>query len=62
MKKLFISMLAIAALTLTSCGDDDNPISGPDVSDNQISGLITESKTLTNDRIWNLQGRATVAS
>jgi hypothetical protein len=62
MKKLFISMLAIAALTLASCGDDDNPISGPDVSDNQISGLITESKTLTNDRIWNLQGRATVAS
>ncbi|WP_041567042.1 hypothetical protein [Nonlabens dokdonensis] len=62
MKKLFISMLAIAALAITSCGDDDDAISGPDLSDNQISGVISESKTLTNDRIWNLQGRTTVTS
>lgn len=55
-------MLAIAALAITSCGDDDDAISGPDLSDNQISGVISESKTLTNDRIWNLQGRTTVTS
>lgn len=62
MKKLFISMLAIAALAITSCGDDDEVITGPDLSDNLVTGLITENKTLTNDRIWNLQGRTTVAS
>jgi hypothetical protein len=62
MKKLFISMLAIAALAITSCGGDDDAITGPDVTDNQISGLITENTTLTNDRVWNLQGRTTVAS
>lgn len=63
MKKLFISMLAIAALVITSCGEDD-PIAapGPDLSDNLISGLITENKTLTNDRMWDLQGRVIVTS
>lgn len=55
-------MLAIAALAITSCGGDDDAITGPDVTDNQISGLITENTTLTNDRVWNLQGRTTVAS
>jgi len=48
---------------LTSCGDDDdNTIVGPDPSENTISGLITENKTLTNDRVWELNGRTTVAS
>jgi hypothetical protein len=62
MKKLFISMLAIAAFAVTSCGDDDDVIVGPDLSANKISGVITENTTLTNDRIWELEGRTTVES
>ncbi|WP_405370443.1 MULTISPECIES: hypothetical protein [unclassified Nonlabens] len=63
MKKLFISMLAIAAFTITSCdSDDDTVVSGPDLSDNVITGVISSDKTLTNDRMWELQGRTTVES
>ena len=65
MKNLFNSFLLLAmfGFMLTSCGDDDdNTIVGPDPSENTISGLITENKTLTNDRVWELNGRTTVAS
>jgi hypothetical protein len=62
MKKLFISMLAIAAFTVISCENDDTAISGPEVSVNKISGVITVNTTLTNDRIWELEGRTTVES
>lgn len=55
-------MFAIAALTVVSCGDDDDVVTGPDLSDNQVAGLITENKTLTNDRIWELDGRVTVTN
>ncbi len=56
-------MLAIAAFTITSCdSDDDTVVSGPDLSDNVITGVISSDKTLTNDRMWELQGRTTVES
>jgi hypothetical protein len=60
MKKFFISMMAIAALAITSCGGDDDITPGPDLSDNKLQGVITANKTLTNDRIWELNGRVTV--
>ncbi|ARN78210.1 hypothetical protein BST97_09515 [Nonlabens spongiae] len=62
MKKFFLSMLAIAALTIQSCGDDDDSNGGPDPIDNEISGQITSDLRLTNDRIWTLNGRTTVTN
>ncbi|GAK74425.1 hypothetical protein JCM19296_3 [Nonlabens ulvanivorans] len=62
MKKFFYSILAVAALAITSCGGDDDITSGPDTMENEISGVISTDMTLTNDRIWNLNGRTTVTS
>lgn len=60
MKKLFISMLAIAALVATSCTDDDTPGTTPPQEVAELKGVITESRTLTSDRIWELDGRVVV--
>lgn len=55
-------MLAIATLTIQSCGDDDDSNGGPDAIENEISGQITSDFRLTNDRIWTLNGRTTVTN
>ncbi len=55
-------MLAIAALTIQSCGDDDDSNTGGGSEENQISGQITSDLRLTNDRIWTLNGRTTVTN
>jgi hypothetical protein len=62
MKKLILSMLAIAALSFNSCESDDDtpPVVLP--TSNVITGQITENTTLTNDRIWELRGRTTVTN
>lgn len=63
MKKFFYSLLAVAALAITSCDPDDDATNGPDpMGNNEISGVISTDMTLTNDRVWNLNGRTTVTS
>jgi hypothetical protein len=65
MKKFFLSIIALAALsTSISCSsDDDGPIvPDPDPVNNKLSGQITTDMTLTNDVIWELDGRVTVTS
>jgi hypothetical protein len=58
MKKFFISMIAIAALTLTGCNSDLT--NGGNTEDKILQGVLNSDKTLTNDRIWELDGRVTV--
>jgi len=58
MKKFFISMIAITALTITGCNSDLT--NGGNTGGNLLQGVLTEDKTLTNDRIWELSGRVTV--
>ncbi len=56
-------MLAIAALSFNSCDSDDDtgtPVVEP--TSNIITGQITTSMTLTNDRVWELRGRTTVTN
>jgi hypothetical protein len=65
MKNFFISIFAIAAISLASCSDDDDSIGSTDDDmgvEARISGQITEDMTLTNDRIWELAGRTTVTN
>ncbi len=64
MKKFIISMLAIAALAITSCSDDDDATTTPPPppTSNILTGQITADQTLTNDRIWELRGRTTVTN
>ncbi len=55
-------MLAVAALALNSCGDDDDaPIVTP-AGQNVVPNQITTNLTLTNDRVWTLDGRTTVSN
>ena len=66
MKKFFLPLIAIFALVLSvSCSsNDDGPIIDPDPDpvNNKLSGQITSDMTLTNDVIWELDGRVTVTS
>jgi hypothetical protein len=66
MKKFFLPLIAIVALVLSvSCSsNDDGPIIDPDPDpvNNKLSGQITSDMTLTNDVIWELDGRVTVTS
>ncbi len=66
MKKFFLSIMSIALLGFaTSCGNDDNgPITTDDDGpiNNVLSGNITEDFTLTNDVIWELEGRVIVTN
>lgn len=65
MKKFFLPLIAILALLLSvSCSSDDSPVVDPDPDpvDNKLSGQITSDMTLTNDVIWELQGRVVVTS
>ncbi|MCB0467404.1 MAG: hypothetical protein KDC64_04240 [Aequorivita sp.] len=57
--------MAILALFLSvSCSSDDSPVIEPDPDpiNNKLSGQITSDMTLTNDVIWELQGRVVVTS
>ncbi|MGV6828340.1 MAG: hypothetical protein ACWA45_02965 [Flavobacteriales bacterium] len=64
MKKLVLS-IAIAGV-LFSCNKKDDSIivdnGGGNNVDTTLSGQITEDKTLTNDEIWELDGRVTVTN
>ncbi len=65
MKKFFLPLIAILALVLSvSCSSDDSPVVNPDPDpiNNKLSGQITEDMTLTNDVIWELEGRVVVTS
>ncbi|HPE82629.1 MAG TPA: hypothetical protein PLV43_02840 [Aequorivita sp.] len=65
MKKFFLPLIAILALFLSvSCSSDDSPVIEPDPDpiNNKLSGQITSDMTLTNDVIWELQGRVVVTS
>lgn len=66
MKKFFLPLIAIFALVLSvSCSsNDDGPIIDPepDPVNNKLSGQITSDMTLTNDVIWELDGRVIVTS
>jgi len=66
MKKFFLSVIAIGALSIVaSCSsDDDGPIVpvDPEPVNNVLTGQITTDLTLTKDVIWELRGRVTVTS
>lgn len=56
-------MLAMAALSFNSCESDDSPAAPVQPgSSNSLTGQITESLTLTNDRVWEIRGRTTVTN
>jgi hypothetical protein len=65
MKKFFLPLIAILALVLSvSCSEDDNSVIpvDPDPVNNKLSGQITSDMTLTNDIIWELDGRVVVTA
>ncbi len=68
MKKVLLSILAVTVLGLfVSCsGDDDGDIiptdDGGQGVDTKLTGQITSDRTLTNDEIWEIQGRVTVTN
>lgn len=66
MKKFFLLVITLTALSISlSCSsDDDGPIIPIDDEpvNNRLSGQITSDMTLTNDIIWELDGRVTVTS
>ncbi|MBK5212248.1 MAG: hypothetical protein JJE55_01145 [Flavobacteriaceae bacterium] len=65
MKKIFLSSILLTTLLLIfSCSKDDNnviPVE-PDPVNTTLSGKITSDMTLTNDVIWQLQGRVAVTN
>ncbi len=66
MKKFFLSVIALTALSLSfSCSSvDDGPIVDPDPDpvNTRLTGQITEDMILTNDVVWEIQGRVVVTS
>ena len=68
MKKYLLSIIAIASIGLfISCSSDDNGTiiptdDGDQGTDTKLTGQITEDKTLTNDEIWEIEGRVTVTA
>ncbi|OAB80466.1 autotransporter outer membrane beta-barrel domain-containing protein [Cochleicola gelatinilyticus] len=65
MKKFFLNVLVVSTvLFAVGCDSDDNGIipvdDDPGVADAILSGQINENMTLTNDVIWELDGRVTV--
>jgi len=62
MNKLFYVL--IVGLLIVSCTSNDNGggIIIPPTVDTVLKGVISEDKTLTKDKIWELDGRVTVAS
>ena len=68
MKKILLITMAILTIgSFMSCSSDDDgaviPTDGEgQTTDTVLSGQITEDKTLTNDEIWELEGRVTVTA
>ena len=62
MKKLFLSMLAISALAITSCGDDDDNGNPPVIEELNLSGNLTEDRTLSAGNAYVLNGPLFVKS
>ena len=67
MKKVLVSIFTITVIGLfLSCSSDNNDIIPTDDGDQEVNtkltGQITEDKTLTNDEIWEIEGRVTVTS
>lgn len=56
MKTRILSLLAISALTIIGCSDDNNPVVTPPVVDNALSGNITSDKTLDASVDYKLTG------
>ena len=66
-KNLLLTMIILTIGSFMSCSsDDDGAIIHTDGegqgTDTILSGQITEDKTLTNDEIWELEGRVTVTA
>jgi len=67
MKKVLVSIFTITVIGLfLSCSSDNNDIIPTDDGDQEVNtkltGQITEDKTLTNDEIWEIEGRVTVTN
>jgi len=68
MKKNLLLIMAILTIgSFMSCSSDDDGAVIPTDGEGQgtdtiLSGQITEDKTLTNDEIWELEGRVTVTA
>ena len=68
MKKILLTTMAILTIgSFMSCSSDDDGAVIPTDGEGQgtdtiLSGQITEDKTLTNDEIWELEGRVTVTA
>ena len=68
MKKNLLTIIVIFTIgSFMSCSSDDDgaviPTDGEgQTTDTVLSGQITEDKTLTNDEIWELEGRVTVTA
>ena len=68
MKKNLLTIIVIFTIgSFMSCSSDDDGAVIPNDSEGQgtdtvLSGQITEDKTLTNDEIWELEGRVTVTA
>ena len=68
MKNFYVTIFALTAMVFAvSCSGDDNgtviPTDDGDdgsIVNTRLSGQITEDMTLTNDLIWELEGRVTV--
>jgi hypothetical protein len=68
MKKVLLSILTITIIGFfSSCSSDDNgdiipTDDGGQGIETQLTGQITSNKTLTNDVIWEIEGRVTVTN
>jgi|TARA_B100000809_G_scaffold266838_1_gene332076 hypothetical protein len=68
MKKVLLSILTIIIIGLFSCcSSDDNGViistdNGNQDIDIKLTGQITSDKILTNDEVWEIEGRVTVTA
>ena len=68
MKKVLVSIFTITVIGFfISCSSDDNGTiiptdDGDQTVDTKLTGQITSDKTLTNDVIWEIEGRVTVTN
>ncbi len=68
MKKVLLSILTITLIGFfSSCSSDDNgdiilTDDGDQTVDTKLTGQITSDKTLTNDEVWEIEGRVTVTN
>lgn len=61
MKNLFLTMLAVCALTFQSCSNDDETTSVVEApADKVVTGSITANTTWTADRIWIIDKKVVV--